>query len=68
MSADPTEQHIRELEKENAELKHANEILQESLGFFAQHRKKWTMDGFINRIASLKDLRMLQQISKIRKA
>jgi hypothetical protein len=40
ISADPTEQRIRELEKENAELKHANEILQEALGFFAQRRKK----------------------------
>ena len=40
MSADPAEQRIRELEKENAELKHANEILQETLGFFAQRRKK----------------------------
>ena len=40
MSADPTEQRIRALEKENAELKHANEILQEALGFFAQGRKK----------------------------
>ena len=37
---DPAEQRIRELEKENAELKHANEILQEALGFFAQRRKK----------------------------
>lgn len=40
MSADPAEQRIRELEKENAELKHANEILQETLGFFTQRRKK----------------------------
>ena len=40
MSADPIGQKIRELEKENAELKHANEILQEALGFFAQRRKK----------------------------
>lgn len=40
MSADPVEQRIRELEKENAELKHTNEILQEALGFFAQRRKK----------------------------
>jgi transposase-like protein len=40
MSADPTEQRIRELEKENAELKYANEILQEALGFFTQRRKK----------------------------
>ena len=35
-----TEQRIRELEKENAELKRANEILQEALGFFAVRRKK----------------------------
>ena len=34
MSANPSEQRILELEKENAELKHANEILQEDLGFF----------------------------------
>ncbi len=40
MSADSTEQRIRELEKENAELRHSNEILQEALGFFAQRRKK----------------------------
>lgn len=40
MSSNPTEQRILELEKENAELKHANEILQEALGFFAQRRKK----------------------------
>lgn len=40
MSADPAELRIRELEKENAELKHANEIFQETLGFFAQRRKK----------------------------
>ena len=40
MSADANEQRILELEKENAELKHANEILQEALGFFAVCRKK----------------------------
>lgn len=40
LPVDPAEQRIRELEKENAELKHANEILQEALGFFAQRRKK----------------------------
>ena len=34
MSADFVEQRIRELEKENAELKQGNEILQEALGFF----------------------------------
>lgn len=40
MSADPAEQRIREPEKENVELKHANEILQEAFGFFAQRRMK----------------------------
>lgn len=40
MATDPVEQRIRELEKENAELRHSNEILQEALGFFAQRRKK----------------------------
>ena len=40
MSSDPQEQRIRELEKENAELRHSNEILQEALGFFAVRRKK----------------------------
>ncbi len=40
MAADPVEQRIRELEKENAELRHSNEILQEALGFFAQRRKR----------------------------
>ena len=40
MSADEKEQRIRELEKENAELQRANEILQEALGFFAKNRKK----------------------------
>jgi transposase len=40
MSADNKEQRILELEKENAELKHSNEILQEALGFFAVRRKK----------------------------
>lgn len=34
------EQYISDLEKENAELKRANEILQEALGFFAVRRKK----------------------------
>lgn len=34
------EQRIRELEKENAELKRSNDILQEALGFFATRRKK----------------------------
>ena len=40
MSANSSEQRILELEKENAELKHANEILQEALGFLARSRKK----------------------------
>lgn len=34
------EQHIRDFEKENVELKRSNEILQEALGFFAVRRKK----------------------------
>lgn len=37
---DIKEQRIRNLEKENAELKRSNEILQEALGFFAVRRKK----------------------------
>ena len=39
-SADEKEQRIYELERENRELKQANEILQEALGFFAANRKK----------------------------
>ena len=39
-AATPNEQRIRELEKENAELKRSNDILQEALGFFATRRKK----------------------------
>ena len=31
---------IRQLEKENAELRQANEILKDALGFFAKDRKK----------------------------
>ena len=31
---------IRELERENAELRNANEILKDALGFFAKDRKK----------------------------
>ena len=31
---------IRELEKENAELRNANEILKDALGFFAKDRRK----------------------------
>ena len=38
--ADPKEQRIYELEKENRELQRANEILQEALGFFAKNRRK----------------------------
>ena len=38
--ADPKEQRIYELEKENAELRRSNEILQEALGFFAKNRKR----------------------------
>lgn len=37
---DEKERQIRQLEKENAELQRANEILQEALGFFAKNRKK----------------------------
>ena len=40
ISAESKEQRILVLEKENAELKHSNEILQEALGFFALRRKK----------------------------
>lgn len=40
MSADSKEQCILKLQKENAELKRSNEILQEALGFFAVRRKK----------------------------
>lgn len=39
-SGDEKEQRIRQLERENAELQRANEILQEALGFFAKSRKK----------------------------
>ena len=34
------ELRIRELEKENAELRNANEILKDALGFFAKDRRK----------------------------
>jgi len=34
------QKRMRELEKENAQLKRANEILKDALGFFAQDRKK----------------------------
>ena len=34
------ELRIRELEKENSELRNANEILKDALGFFAKDRRK----------------------------
>ena len=40
VSADPKEQRIYALEKENRELQRANEILQEALGFFAKNQRK----------------------------
>lgn len=40
MTDDEKEQRIRELEKANAELGKANEILKDALGFFAKDRKK----------------------------
>ena len=40
LPADEKERRILELEKENAELQRANEVLKEALGFFAQSRKK----------------------------
>lgn len=59
MSADPIERRIRELERENAEIKHVNKILQEVPGFlrnaersknpsalsvhFQKHCGKWTV-------------------------
>ena len=39
-AGDEKDQRIWQLEKENAELQRANEILQEALGFFAKNRKK----------------------------
>ena len=38
--AEETRQRIRDLEKENAELRKANETLADALGFFAKDRKK----------------------------
>lgn len=35
-----TNRRIRELEKENTELREANEILKDALGFFAKDRKR----------------------------
>ena len=40
MSLTEQEIRVRELERENAELKEANEILKDALGFFAKDRKK----------------------------
>ena len=37
---DAEQQRIRELERENAELRRANDILKDALGFFAKDRKK----------------------------
>lgn len=37
---DPQQQRELELERENAELRRANEILKDALGFFAKDRKK----------------------------
>ena len=37
---DPRSRREMELEKENAELRKANEILKDALGFFAKDRKK----------------------------
>ena len=37
---DEKERRILELEKENSELKRANEILKDALGFFAESRRK----------------------------
>ena len=34
------QRRIRELERENAELRRANDILKDALGFFAKDRKK----------------------------
>lgn len=35
-----TTRRIKELEKENAELRRANDILKDALGFFAEDRKR----------------------------
>ena len=40
MSDDELRIRNRELERENAELREANEILKDALGFFAKDRKK----------------------------
>ena len=40
LSREDQENRLRELERENAELRRANEILKDALGFFAKDRKK----------------------------
>ena len=40
MSDDEKDRRIQELERKNAELERANEILKDALGFFAKDRKK----------------------------
>ena len=40
LPTDEKERRILELEKENSELKRANEILKDALGFFAESRRK----------------------------
>ena len=40
LSAEEQSIRIRELERENAELRTANDILKDALGFFAKDRKK----------------------------
>ena len=40
LSAEEQTIRIRELERENAELRTANDILKDALGFFAKDRKK----------------------------
>lgn len=40
MTDDEAKQRIIELERENAELRKANDILKDALGFFAKDRKK----------------------------
>jgi len=40
LPSDEKDRRIQELEKQNAELQRANDVLKEALGFFAQSRKK----------------------------
>ena len=40
ISESEADRRIHELEKENSELRKANEILKDALGFFAKDRKK----------------------------